>query len=189
MTERPGDVAIEERVNSGQCELSHFWTDPNSERDMVTQNNQSAMRRWIYYDNVMRSIHQSTRRDRVYAEPVDLPDEIVTSIIKVGKGMLGEEGTENERRKWNYKTDISRSSGLRRVFIEKDQTIKLDMYETLSALNACEGGPRYESIKALLEEELRDINNQTILQVMTNRIQVRESLLPYLSGKVLNKIS
>lgn len=171
MLERPGDVSIEERVNSGECELSHFMP-AHSEEDMVTNMHKSAMKMWIWHDGRVRKQHQSTRRDLIYAGSVDLPDYVISQIIRIGD------------RRWNYQTEAM-GSALRRVFIEKDQTIKLDMGTTLSYLNASEGTPRYEETFGLLTGEASDINNQVIMQLMYERVQAGQSLLPLCSKKLI----
>jgi len=79
--ERPGDVAIEERVNSGQCELGLFWPNPNSERDMVTAISSSPMRQWLWFDELTRRPHQSTRRDGSYQGTFSMPEEVISGLI------------------------------------------------------------------------------------------------------------
>ncbi len=170
MPDRPGDIAIEERVNSGQCELSHFMP-ANTISDMVTGINKSGMKRWIWKDERLRNQHASTRRDLSYAQPVILPDYVISNPIKIGD------------RIWNYKTD-SELVSLRRIFIEKDQAIQLDIPTTLSYLSATEGTGRYEQTISQLQEEVADLNNQVIMQLMHNRVLDGQPMLPFCPKKL-----
>ena len=170
MPERQGDIAIEERVNSGQCELSHFMP-AHSEEDMVTSKNKSAYKRWIWSDETMRRSHQSTRRDVSYLEVPSLPDYVISQMIRIGD------------KTWTYQTENALTAR-RRIFTEKNQTVQLDMEETLSYLSASPGAPRHEEVKKQLQTEMADVNNQVIMQLMYGRIRAGETLLPSCSKKL-----
>lgn len=171
MPERVGDLSIEERVNSGQCELSNFMP-ANTDDDMVIGTNKSAMRTWIWYDRELRRTHQSTSRQSQYFPSIELPDYVISQIIRI------------RDRTWSYKTGTS-PTDIRRVFIERDQAIELDIEKTLSYLSASEGTPRYETVNGQLQEEAGDIDNQVIMQLMYERVRNGESLLPLCSKKLM----
>jgi len=168
---QPGDMPLQDRLDEGGVDLSHFMPDGDS--DAYTAITQSAMRRWIYLDEQSRAPHQSTSRagqsSGLYC---DTPDHVVTHPIEV------------DGRTWNYQMHLINPASLRRVFAEKDQAIELDLDETLVWLSTTPNTRRYEEIKGRLQAEVDDVSNQVIMQVMYQRY---EAGLPIFdrSGKVL----
>lgn len=177
MPERQGDIPIEERVNAGQSELSDFYPTDNGEVPMDTALRKSAMRQWIYFDSKMRPSHASRRREHEYAPTINLPDYVVSNIIEI------------DGRKWEYHTDDKTPESRRRVFIERNQLIELDVETSLMWLSAGSGSDRYESVKSQLEKEasLDNINNQLLLQLMYERVENGESLLPYTKSRLIKE--
>ncbi len=144
---RPGDMSNEERVNEGQCELSHFFPNDNGgSLDAYSAIVRSPRRQWIYFDKVTRKTHQSTSRESQFIKGVKLPDYVITSPIEI------------DGKKWKYETPVEPSPNMRRVFIERNQVIELDLEETLRWLNisdssGIEEAPRMEDIIGATEKE------------------------------------
>ena len=176
----PGDVSIEERVNEGQCELSHFWPDEgNRARDAhLAMTTGSAMRMWVYFGHNARAVHQSTSRAGRYAPYAEMPDYVICSPIELT-------APDGSVMRWNYRTERGSTSDIRRVFIEKDQMVDLDIEQTCIWLSAVSGTPRYEDTKRILMEEAGDVNNQVMLQLMSDRIRSGNTLLPNTQKRLL----
>ncbi len=168
MPERPGDVPIDEIVNAGESELSDFYPTQRAETSMDTAMRQSAMRRSIYFGEKMRPDHASTRRDTHYALAVPLPDYVISEAIEI------------EGYRWQYSTPDDTPECRRRVFIERNQLIELDVDTSLVWLSAALGSQRNEETKRQLEQEavMDNVNNQVILQLMYGRVENGEPLLP-----------
>ena len=96
---------------------------------------------------------------------------------------------EIDGRKWEYHTDDKTPESRRRVFIERNQLIELDVETSLMWLSAGSGSDRYESVKSQLEKEasLDNINNQLLLQLMYERVENGESLLPYTKSRLIKE--
>ena len=171
MPERRGDKDIIERVNEGEAELLDFFPGgARSDRDMVTVLSQSAMRQSIYFDKRLRPAHTDSNREgeipRYLLEAANVPNYVISEPIKV------------DGRRWEYRVPIEPKNpniSMRRVFIEKDQTIQLAVDVTLDWLSAGKGSPRYESMKKLLEEEVSIPGNEVITQLMYRRIKSNPS--------------
>jgi hypothetical protein len=169
---RAGDQDSVERVNEGEVELNHFYPDDaNSGRDMVTALNQSPMRKWIYGDENIRRAHQSTDRTpwtvmNGLLKHHDMPKYVINFPIEIGD------------RKWEYETEVFPPENLRRVFIFADQAIQVYMKETLDALSASEGSGRIFKTKPQIIAEAGNVNNQAMMQIMTDRVLRGESMLP-----------
>ncbi|MBM3233668.1 hypothetical protein FJZ19_01090 [Candidatus Pacearchaeota archaeon] len=157
---RPGDIPIEERINEGQCDISHFFPD-NPERDCHLAIMGSPMRGAVYFNlkQPRRATHQSTRRDFEYAPSVETPDYVVNARICLGD------------RVWNYHTPTQNASEIRRVFILRNQALELDIEESLIWMSCPQGTSRHDEARVQLEQETSDVNNQVILQLMYDRVQ------------------
>lgn len=169
MSERPGDKPIEQRVNEGASQLSDFSPDEgNRARDAHSAIMNSPIRQAVYFGLVSRPQHASTRRDPEYRQGVKLPGYVVVGIIQI------------EGRKWDYKTPTNHPALTRRVFIERDQSLELDLRETLIWLNASEGSKDYTKTRENLiaESNPENVNNQAILQMMYERTQSGLPMLP-----------
>ncbi|MBI4141855.1 hypothetical protein HY484_02950 [Candidatus Woesearchaeota archaeon] len=167
MTERPGDIPMEELVNSGQVELSDFFPDESEKaRDMVTVLAQSPLRQSLYFGRRLRPAHTETRYDGEQ-KPVEFPNHVVTRPIVVQEG--------GEELRWNYQTKQSPNGvHLRRVFALRNQALELDVENTLMYLSATE----IPEVKSQLETEANDLVNEMILQVMKDRLDGGDSMLP-----------
>ena len=167
MPERIGDIPIEERLYSGESDISEFFPTQNGEISMDVAFRKSHLRSESYFGVTRRATHAATRRDS-YDKGVLLPPYVITQLIEI------------EGYRWSYSTPYNNAEDRRRVFIEEDQLIKLDVDESLIWLSAGKGSERYESTKRLLEEEASDTNvhNQIILQLMYGRIENGQALLP-----------
>lgn len=139
-----------------ESELAH-----PAEPDLVTMLKQSPLRQSVYYDRRKGPAHAAMRRDSVYVQPVELPDHVISNVIEI------------EGRRWEYKISLDSPSRFRRVFIERNQLIELDIERSLSWLSASLGSPKHEEIKSQLEQEadINNTNNQIILQLMYNRAE------------------
>ncbi|MBI4141190.1 hypothetical protein HY485_05115 [Candidatus Woesearchaeota archaeon] len=99
------------------------------------------------------------------------PNHVVTNPIKLSNGIVDLE--------WGYQTKESpKCVHLRRVFVRKDQVVQLDLEQTLSWLSAGKGSPQHDAVKAQLDAEVADVTNQAIMQLMTDRLDNGESMLP-----------
>jgi hypothetical protein len=172
MPERSGDVPIDERVNAGEADLTTFF--PGGETGTVDAhdaiNNRSPYRTGAREGKHIRRPHQSTRRDISYAGTVKIPDYVISQRIEIGG------------RAWDYQVPIGNNGvGVRRVFIERNQAIELEIDETLAWLSAGKPGMQnYEETRAQLEAEadLDNINNRVIMQHMYARIKEGKPMLP-----------
>ena len=149
MPDRPGDMPIEDRVNEGQCELRHFFPSDEGGRDAYQAIIGSPMRRAVYFNDTSRPTpHQSTSRESRGVGGIPLPEYVVSSRIEL------------DGRTWNYSTtqDLTNPAAIRRVFIERDQALELDIEETLRWLSVSAPGtiqdePRLEDMHGANEEE------------------------------------
>jgi hypothetical protein len=116
-------------------------------------------------------------RDRTnqYVEGPRFPRELIDKLIEI------------EDRKWDYRTDPDSENDRKRVFTLRDQFIDLDVDKSLFYMSAHKGTERYTELREQLEEEAShyNTNNQVIMQLMHNRIERGESLLPRGSNKPL----
>jgi len=112
MTERIGDIPMDERLDSGRSELFDFM--PNGHEDAITHINRSATKQKLWYERDMRAAHQSTSRFSQYKGVIEAPDHVVRSIIRMGD------------RTWDYQTGTT-PNNIRRVFTERNQAIELDV--------------------------------------------------------------
>ncbi len=164
MPNRPGDKDITERINEGEVDLSKFFPE-NSDSDMVTAINKSAMRQSIYFDRRLRPSHTDSSREgdvpRYLMQAASVPNYVINIPISV------------DGRKWEYKTPVSSQNlvNLRRVFIERNQAIELSVGVTLEWLSAGQGSAKHETMKSLLEEEVAIPGNEVIMQLMYQRIK------------------
>ena len=156
----------QEELRKKQCSVNTYGVLESelahpAEPDLVTIINQSPLRQSIYWDRRKAGGHAAMRRESVYIQPVEIPDYVVCNIIEL------------EGHRWEYKTLTESSISLRRVFIERNQSIELDIEESLSWLSASFGSPRHEETKSQLEQEadINNINNQIILQLMYSRVK------------------
>jgi len=149
MPDRPGDMPIEDRVNEGQCELSHFFPSDEGGRDAYQAITGSPMRQKVYFGKTDRPTpHQATSRESRGVGGIPLPEYVVSSRIEL------------DGRTWDYRTtqDLTNTPEIRRVFIERDQAIELDIEETLkwlsvSAPGTIEDEPRLEDMSGTTLEE------------------------------------
>jgi len=155
-----------------ESELAH-----PAEPDLVTMMKQSHLRNSVYFNRRKTEGHSSLRRESVYMESIELPDYVVCNRIELSDIF------------WDYKTPTSPCSVMRRVFTEKDQSIQLDIEETLYYLSASFGSPNYEEVKAQLEQEadINNTNNQSILQLMYERVEKGLPILENSKNRLLDK--
>ena len=166
MPERPGDKPINERVNEGEVDLSHFYSD-NLERDAYLVITGHKRNRQL----TPGEKYASTRKDSVYSGGFSLPDFVVNSLIYVED----RDGDGNSIvRNWNYVYEAGVNS-VRRVFLEINQALELDVRESLIWLSKSED----VQTLALLKQENEDSNNQYIMQLMYDRIQQGLPMLFY----------
>jgi hypothetical protein len=169
--QKPGEIPIEERVNEGDSQLEDFAPTRSGEKDAhLAITSGSPMRSWVYLGKEKTHGGKSTRRDSgIPAYLIDVagvPNYVIVCPIRIGD------------KNWEYQTATDPTS-IRRVFIERDQAIELDVNETLKWLSA-RTGPRRDKIEPLILEEANfdNINNQVIMQLMYQRIQEGKPMLP-----------
>ncbi|MAG61612.1 hypothetical protein CMI43_02260 [Candidatus Pacearchaeota archaeon] len=179
MPERPGDMSIEERVNAGISDLTDFMPDDTRPgADAYTNIVGSPLRQSLINNKRLRDGYSSMRRDDQYVVGPGLPEHVISGLIEVDGKM------------WDYKTETNPGNlvSYRRVFTMKDQFIELDVDESLRWMSAHEGSERYTELRKQLEEEtsMENVNNQVILQLMYDRVERGESLLPRGSNKLVS---
>mgnify|MGYP001202017731 CR=1 FL=1 len=168
--DRSGDVPLDELVNEGRVDLLQYTPNDSDGADMVTAMNR---RKRVQRDNPRASTNHLNQT------PVDLPDYVVRNPIKL-------EGYE-----WAYSTSTMPIENLRRVFIERNQLIELDIDSTLQWLSASKGSPKYDEVRGQLEQEAKmdNVNNQIILQLMYNRTEQGLPLLENTSNTLYSQSS
>lgn len=141
--------------------------------DMVTHMLKSPMHRSIvgdYFTNEKWSRFGEQLRP-IEPDVPRFPSHVVMTPIAVYN--------DGDKLEWKYMT-VTTSNGvyLRRVFALRNQAVELDIPSTLSYLSASEGSPQHEAVKAQLEAEAADLVNEVILQIMKDRLDGGDSMLP-----------
>lgn len=177
MPYRAGDIPIDERVNEGSVDLTAFFPGGSTGTiDAYTAiTSRSPYRVGVREGVNTRAQHQSTRRDVIYGPTLSLPDHVISFPIEV------------DGKKWAYETPTGGNGvGLRRVFTIRNQLIELDIDQSLTWLSAgLPGDARYQELRGRLEAEssIDNVNNQLIMQLMYDRIERGEAMLPNRSKK------
>lgn len=136
----------------------------------------SPMRQAVYFGQCDLPTHQSTEREsqKHFDWGRRYGTNVVTSPIAFE--------LDGFVYRWDYSHPPGPGKGpvqeFYRVFIVRDQGLDLDIESSLDAMGLSEGHAVTPSVRALLSTEVAKVDNLVILQIMYDRLQSGQSMLP-----------